>query len=206
MQYEAVVTREGSNYTIEFPDCVGCQTFAESLDEVPAVAREALEGWLEANLAERMVPPRPTRQRAPEGSSVVKVGIGARLSAGLQVRWARQDRGLSQGALAELVGVSQQAVAKLEDPDANPTLGTLEKVATALEMDLWIELRAPAVVATRSKVANTEHRIVVETVSRTAVGNVFRGGKNPLTGKPLESAKAATKRTAPNRMRKPVVS
>ena len=148
MQYDALVTREKDSFVIDFPDLVGCQTFAESPDDVPAMAREALEGWLEANLAERRVPPRPARRdAAPRGSgargTLIRVTVNPRLAAGLLVRWARQDRDLSQKELAALVGVSQQAVAKLEDPDANPSLETVARVADALGLEVHLDFGAP---------------------------------------------------------------
>ncbi len=65
MQYDAIVAREGKSFTIEFPDCLGCQTFADNEAEVLSSAREALEGWLEANLAERRVP--RAELRSPKG-------------------------------------------------------------------------------------------------------------------------------------------
>jgi transcriptional regulator with XRE-family HTH domain len=40
--------------------------------------------------------------------------------------------GITQGALADRMGVSQAAVAKLEKPGAKPRRTTLERVATAL--------------------------------------------------------------------------
>lgn len=132
MHYDAIVTREGKRFTVTFPDCPGCNTFAETEDDVLPTAREALEGWLEANLAERLVPSRPSKHRAPANSTMLRVDINLILSTTLQLRWARQERGMSQGALAELVGVSQQAIAKIEGPDANPTLDTIQKIADAL--------------------------------------------------------------------------
>jgi transcriptional regulator with XRE-family HTH domain/predicted RNase H-like HicB family nuclease len=140
MQYTAFVSRDGDSYLIEFPDCAGCQTFADSARDVDAMATEALEGWLEATLAERRVPPAPTRHKAPLGASALRVSVNPVLAVALQVRWARQARGLSQGALADLVGVSQQAIAKLEDPDANPTLDTIRKVAAALDLKVILTL------------------------------------------------------------------
>lgn len=154
MQYDAIVSRDGDSFLVEFPDCVGCQTFADTSDEVVAMATEALEGWLETMLAERRIPPRPTKHKAPLGASLLHVTVNPMLSVALQVRLARQDRNLSQGALAELVGVSQQAVAKLEDPDANPTLETVQKVAKALQLRVMLTLESikqfPAGVTMRS--------------------------------------------------------
>jgi predicted RNase H-like HicB family nuclease/DNA-binding XRE family transcriptional regulator len=144
VQYTAFVTRDGGSFLVEFPDCPGCQTFAENGDEVLSVAREALEGWLEANLVERRVPPRPKRHRsAPAKARIELVSVPTKLSLALQVRWARQDREMSQTELAKLVGVSQQAIAKLEDPDANPTIETIERTAKALGLELEVRLGPP---------------------------------------------------------------
>jgi transcriptional regulator with XRE-family HTH domain len=74
---------------------------------------------------------------------VISIPIPQRLALTLALRWARQDAGLSQAALARQLGVSQQAVAKVEHPDANPTLDTLLRVAAALGMSLTLD-RQPA--------------------------------------------------------------
>jgi len=42
---------------------------------------------------------------------------------------------MTQQQLAELLQVSQQQVAKLENPDENPTLQTIERAANALGLD-----------------------------------------------------------------------
>lgn len=142
MQYQAFVTREGGQFLIEFPDCPGCQTFAENGDEVVSVAREALEGWLEANLVERRVPSPPKSHKAASGKAkLLSVLVPPKLALALQVRWIRHARGLSQRDLAELVGVSQQAIAKLEDPDANPTIETIERTAKALGLELEVSFK-----------------------------------------------------------------
>jgi predicted transcriptional regulator len=44
--------------------------------------------------------------------------------------------------LAGRAGLSQPAVARLEDPDHNPTLDTLERVAAALGTRLVVDLKA----------------------------------------------------------------
>jgi len=48
------------------------------------------------------------------------------------IRAWREHMGITQGALADRMGVSQAAVAKLEKPGAKPRRSTLERVATAL--------------------------------------------------------------------------
>jgi DNA-binding XRE family transcriptional regulator len=44
----------------------------------------------------------------------------------------RSDRGMTQVQLAEMIGVSQQRMARIERGDANPRLVTLSKLAHAL--------------------------------------------------------------------------
>ncbi|MEK7401931.1 MAG: type II toxin-antitoxin system HicB family antitoxin [Gemmatimonadota bacterium] len=138
MHYSARVSREGRRTLVAFPDCPGCQTFAESGEDVADVAREALESWLEAELKYGEAPPAPgPRSRAAKR---IDVRIDSALAVRLQLRWARLKLGLSQSELAKRVGVTRQQISLLESPDANLTLGTLEKVAAALNMDLEIEL------------------------------------------------------------------
>jgi predicted RNase H-like HicB family nuclease/DNA-binding XRE family transcriptional regulator len=133
MFYVAHVCKEGKHWLAEFPDAPGCQTFAGSKDELRAAAKEALEGWLEAHLVGGQVPSRPqVHVAAPKNHQLWKVHVEPGLSVAVQIRWARQDLGLTQKQLAERAGVSQQQIAKLEDPDENPTIKTLSKVSEAL--------------------------------------------------------------------------
>ncbi|MBA2505434.1 MAG: helix-turn-helix transcriptional regulator [Thermoleophilaceae bacterium] len=57
------------------------------------------------------------------------------------IRAARVEAGLSQAELAERLGTTQPAVARLEREGANPRLNTLHKVMDATEMRLTIEVR-----------------------------------------------------------------
>ena len=58
-----------------------------------------------------------------------------------QVAERRQELGLSQRELAELVGTTQSAVARLERGGRPPRIDTLLRIADALECDLLVELR-----------------------------------------------------------------
>jgi DNA-binding XRE family transcriptional regulator len=144
MHYDVFLWREGKRVLAEFPDCPGCQTFAEGpparlTARLADASHEALNGWLEAHLIDGQVPPRPVaRTNAPHGKSLSRVIVRPTLAAALMIRWARQDAGLSQKDLARRLGVSQQQVAKLEDPDENPTLETLSKLAGALGLTVSV--------------------------------------------------------------------
>jgi ribosome-binding protein aMBF1 (putative translation factor) len=56
----------------------------------------------------------------------------------LQIVKLRQQRGMTQADLAKAIGTRQANVSRLERLDANLTLGTLEKVAQALGVNLQI--------------------------------------------------------------------
>jgi len=132
MRYPAVVTREGKNVLAEFPTCPGCQTFAPPGRDVEHEAKEALELWLESNLQERMLPPRPPRSFKAHTGTLLWVPVDPKLAVKLELRWMRDDLGLTQAELAKLAGVSQPAIAQLESPDSNPTIDTLNRVARAM--------------------------------------------------------------------------
>lgn len=143
MFYAAVISREGKKWLSEFPDCPGCQTFAESAQELSNEAAEALAGWLEAHLVKGQVPPPPkANRRAPAGKQLLHVPVEPALAVAVQIRQARANQRWTQSELAKRAGVSQQQIAKLERPGENPTIGTLVKVAKALDRALDVELLA----------------------------------------------------------------
>jgi transcriptional regulator with XRE-family HTH domain len=53
----------------------------------------------------------------------------------------RQARGLSQRELAELVGTTQSAIARLERGGRPPRIDTLLRIADALDCDLVVDLK-----------------------------------------------------------------
>jgi DNA-binding XRE family transcriptional regulator/predicted RNase H-like HicB family nuclease len=140
MQYYAYIRREGRHVLAEFPDCPGCQTFGTA-DDIGDVAREALEGWLEAHLVGGQIPPKPQEHvGAPQGAKLAPIPVRAGLAVSLTLRWARSELGLTQTELGKRAGVTQQQIAKLEDPDENPSILTVEKVAKALGLALNVSL------------------------------------------------------------------
>ncbi len=132
MRYPAVVTREGKNVLAEFPTCPGCQTFAPPGHDIEREATEALELWLETQLQERTLPPRPPRTFKTRKGTVLWVVVEPKLAVKLEFRWMRNDLGLTQAELARFAGVSQPAIAQLESPDSNPTIDTINRVARAM--------------------------------------------------------------------------
>ncbi len=134
MEYTAKLTQEGGRWLVEFPDCPGCQTFGKTKLKAIEMAKEALEGWLETSLLHGDVPPRPHPRRG------TRIPLRPRLDVAIQIRWLRDDLGMTQAQLARKVGVTQQQIAKLENPDANPTIGTLDALAQNAAATLTINI------------------------------------------------------------------
>jgi transcriptional regulator with XRE-family HTH domain len=77
------------------------------------------------------------------------------MQAHLIIQEARGHASITQRELAERVGTSQPAVAKLEQGGTNPTIDTLARCAAAAGFDLRIELvprAAPDAVVARYKI------------------------------------------------------
>jgi len=136
MQYRATIEREGRAFNVSFPDCPGCLTFGKSQEKALEAAHEALQGWLEACLVSDIVPPVPKAKRGQ------LVTVDPHLSAVILIRQRRAGLGLSQAQVAKRAGVSQQQIARLENPDGNPTLSMLAKVAVALGCRVELNLTA----------------------------------------------------------------
>ncbi|MCL2054297.1 MAG: helix-turn-helix domain-containing protein [Oscillospiraceae bacterium] len=54
---------------------------------------------------------------------------------------ARQAKNITQKQLAELSGINQADISKLERGNANPSVKTLKRLASALDMTLKIEFQ-----------------------------------------------------------------
>lgn len=65
------------------------------------------------------------KKKKPEGSRAILAS---------NLRKLRQDRGLSQEALADIAGLHRTYVSSVERCERNATLDTLDRLATALEV------------------------------------------------------------------------
>ena len=54
---------------------------------------------------------------------------------------ARKDSGLTQKELSERTGIAQSDISKLENGSANPSIRTLQRLATGMGMTLKIEFQ-----------------------------------------------------------------
>ena len=76
MRYAVVIEKAGNNYGAYVPDLPGCIATGETVDEVEALIREAIEIHIEGMLEDNLpLPPGIAQTR------YVEVGSNARLSA-----------------------------------------------------------------------------------------------------------------------------
>src|SRR5437870_3257235 len=101
MRYPAVVTKEGKNLLADFPTCPGCHTFAPPGRDIEHEAEEALELWLESHLQERILPPRPPRTFKGRKGTLLWVPVEPKLAVKLELRWTRENLGLTQAELGK---------------------------------------------------------------------------------------------------------
>ena len=73
--------------------------------------------------------------------------LDARAALGAQVKAARTAHGLSQPTLAELSGLQQAEISRIETGVANPTTDTLVRLAAALHLTLTLQ---PAVASAKA--------------------------------------------------------
>jgi len=83
---------------------------------------------------------------ATERAEYDRVFAEAKLAAdvGERIHDAREAAGLSQRELARRMGTSQAAIDRLESGGVGATLTTLQRVATALGLEVNVELRPSA--------------------------------------------------------------
>ena len=75
---------------------------------------------------------------------------GRAIRLAFEIKALREKKGLSKRQLAELVGTTQSAIARLEGGRISPSLPTLDRIANALDAELTVtftdtqQLVAPA--------------------------------------------------------------
>jgi predicted RNase H-like HicB family nuclease len=145
MRYAALIDAHGDRLVAEFPDCPGCQASAGTAADVVEAARRALHRWLESCLAEGTTPPRPS-------VAVVSrdwfewIDVDADLARRMLLHWAVAKR-ISRGELARRAGLSDDAIAALQNENERPAPDLLDGVARALGV-VGESARVPAPAAT----------------------------------------------------------
>ena len=133
MVYNCIIEKEGNEYIASFPDLPNIVTCGFSREDALAMAKEALDGCMEADISKDLpIPPPLYKKGCP-------VAVSSHIALSLQLRKLRGEQ--SQSDIARKLGLSYQAYQRLENPrKANPTVKTLEKIAHAYGRELKIAL------------------------------------------------------------------
>lgn len=75
-----------------------------------------------------------------EGKTVRTVAMAANIAVGEAVLAARARKGLSQKQLSEATGIDQSDISKIERGVANPSIATLNRIAEALDAQLYVSI------------------------------------------------------------------
>lgn len=136
MVYYCRLSAQEGEFVVEFPDVPNAITFGKSVDNALAMARDALNGVLECDIAQGWPLPDPC---TGPGEGLYPVEVEPHILIAWEFRRLRGDR--TQAEIAARLKMSYQAYQRLENPGkANPTVKTLEKVARAFGKRLEIAL------------------------------------------------------------------
>ena len=150
--YSALLQRKAEGLFLEFPEIPGLSVRVTDREVAVSVAEAVLNERIQSMLERGEVPTRPgsfdeasaDEERRESGGDVdVRFAVPLRPdnAVALQMRWIRQEQGLTLTAVAQRMGVSRQRMSALETTTRNWTVATLLRVAEALDADLEIVLR-----------------------------------------------------------------
>ena len=112
------------------PNIVTC---GFSRDEALAMAKEALDGCLEADISLGNIVPKPSFRKGHP------ISVANHIAVAMQLRELRGDQ--SQTDIAKKLGLSYQAYQRLENPrKSNPTIKTLERIANVFGRELNVQI------------------------------------------------------------------
>jgi antitoxin HicB len=133
MVYNCTIEKDGDLFIAQFPDMPNVQTFGNTQEEALAMAHEALEGCLEADISRGMPIPSPIYKKG------YPITVASHIVLSLRLRELRGEQ--SQTVIARKLGMSYQAYQRLENPrKANPTIKTLEKIAHTFGRELTVSM------------------------------------------------------------------
>jgi antitoxin HicB len=133
MVYNCTIEKEGDMFIVQFPDMPNIQTYGNTHEEAIAMAQEALEGCLEADISRGLIIPPPVF------TGGYPVPVANHIVISLKLRELRGEQ--SQTDIARRLGLSYQSYQRLENPrKANPTVKTLEKIARVYGRELNISI------------------------------------------------------------------
>lgn len=127
-------------YTVSFPDVYGANTGGWTRDEVLELAEDCLSVALGMCVKAREDIPEPS---VPAEGQVL-IAVSPIVAAKLALYTAMREQGVTNVALAERLGLQENAVRRLVDPGHRSHITSVEKALKALGRALLIEDRVAA--------------------------------------------------------------
>jgi len=135
---------ETGDVCVELPKVggAGMATHGSNWEDAREMAQDLIDGYLTICLRDDEDPMEP-QQRLPHGEGWEWVYPAAKVSMCWQIRRARREQGLTQKQVAGMLGVTQEAYTRWENPDKmNAKLETLEKLAKVFGTRLQVSLQS----------------------------------------------------------------
>ena len=152
-------------YVVTFPDVYEATTGGWSWDEAVALAQDALVAALAMYVKVREAIPVPSR---PIDGQVL-ILVPALVAAKLALYTAMRAQNISNVGLADRLGLTENAVRRLVDPDHRSHIGQVEKVLQAVGRTITVEDNALNTIPTTD---------AVSTFVEAEWGNLMGGDKN----------------------------
>ena len=127
-------------YTVTFPDVYGANTGAWTRKEALELAEDCLSVALGMCVQAREDIPEPS----PPSEGQVLVAVSPIVAAKLALYTAMREQGVTNVALAERLGLQENAVRRLVDPGHRSHITSVEKALKALGRALLVEDRVAA--------------------------------------------------------------
>lgn len=124
---------EGQGFLAQCVDIPEVSAQGKSLDETIRAIQIALSEELSSRISNNIDLPSPSVSEPDEGHVVAP---SAHVQAAALIRHQRATTGINMAELARRLETSWASARKLEQPDHQPTLRTLEKAAERLDMQL----------------------------------------------------------------------
>ena len=125
--------REG--YVVNFPDVYGANTGGDTWDEAVEMAEDCLGVALSFYFDEDEVVPTPSLPT--EGQ--VLIPVPPLVAAKLTINSAMREKGITQQALGKKLGIGEDAVRRLLDPNSRTHFTQVEKALRAVGRSLIVE-------------------------------------------------------------------
>ena len=125
-------------YTVTFPDVYGANTGGWSWEEALEMAKDCLGVALGMYVKAREDIPTPS----PLAEGQVLISVAPIIAAKLALYAAMREQGVTNVALAERLGLQENAVRRLLDPGHRSHITSVEKALEAVGRSLMVEDRA----------------------------------------------------------------